>query len=369
MPRAVKGLKSQIILGICELAHQHDQIKSTKHKLDWTWLIQHRRGFNTTPRGNFLEDFGVDLVPYYEKGKYDIAMLHLDQQCLDETLLERGKGSLYKDINEVITDIPKLVLCHGTPYWPERYTDIEQCSMMKDLIGNNHMLVNSYTARLQWAYGVKNTKAIKEHFSGKYQKVTKAEVKDELNMDCIGVDLDQITALWHGIDAEEYPMLRKDPRVITMISAAGLDKYYDRNFLSAVKEELAERNIQHCHITVDIKFKDFKEYSTFLGSSLIYFNPTKESCMPRARTEAMLAGCCVITTDNQDEEIFIEHGKNGFIVPRKPEEVADLIETLLLEYKTAEQVGKAAHETAIKEFAPARYSKQFIELVTKIANI
>ena len=259
-------------------------------------------------------------------------MLHLDQQCLDDILFERGKGSLYKDLNEVITDIPKLVLCHGTPYWPERFTDYELCSKMKKIVGKNHLLVNSYTARLQWAYGLKNTVIIKEQFKSKYKNVTKKEIIEALDMQCLGVDLDKITTIWHGIDENEYPVLRKDPRVITMISSAGLDRYYDRNLLSAVKEELAERNIAHCHITVDVKFKDFKEYSTFLGSSLIYFNPTRESCMPRARTEAMLSGACVLTTKYQDADSFIENGVNGFIIPQNPEKVINLINDGVLRY-------------------------------------
>ncbi len=98
------------------------------------------------------------------------------------------------------------------------------------------------------------------------------------------------------MDPDEWFDLPKEPRVVTMISPGGLDKYYDRAFFMAIREELAERDIYHCHITVDWRAKDWEEYRVLLGRSLIYLNPTKESPMPRARTEAMFSGCCVLTT-------------------------------------------------------------------------
>jgi len=341
--------KIRIIDHSWHLAHQYSQISAIPD-IEWTWLIQHRRGFNITPRGDFLEDFGVKQTPYYEKGKYDLAILHLDQQCLDEILYERGKGSLYRELNEVITDIPKLVIVHGTPYWPERFSPVELCDMMKKFIGKNFMLCNSHTARLQWAFGVEGAKI--------YKAAGKVET--------IGVPLKQSASLWHGIDPDDFPCLPKEPRIVTMVSPAGLDKYYDRLFLTTIKDMLKERNMHHCHITVDASFRNFKEYANFLGRSLIYFNPTRESPMPRARTEAMLAGCCVVTTPHQDASDFIEHGKNGFIIPRNPEKVTDFLEALVLEYKQALKVGEEGRKTALKLFRPERYRKEFLELINKI---
>lgn len=61
---------------------------------------------------------GVKFVPYYQPGRYDLAVLHLDQQCVDPNI---GKGTLYRHLNKVIQDIPKVVINHGTPFWPERW--------------------------------------------------------------------------------------------------------------------------------------------------------------------------------------------------------------------------------------------------------
>jgi len=170
------------------------------------------------------------------------------------------------------------------------------------------------------------------------------------------------------MDPKEWLDLPKEPRVVTMISPGGLDKYYDRVFLRAVKDALEERDIYHCHITVDASFKYFEEYQEFLGRSLVYFNPTRESPMPRARTEAMLSGCCVVTTPHQDADTFIKDGENGFIIKRNPEMVADLIEKLIFDYKNTIKVGQKGKETALEIFSMERYQKDWANIIEKVTG-
>ena len=339
--------KIKIINYPWHLAHQYELYKIPN--TEWTWLAQHRRNYNETPRGDMIKKFNLKIVPYYEPGKYDIALLHLDQQCFDENLWDRGKGSLYREVNEVIRDIPKIVINHGTPYYPENfqcnikkenyknlgYTK-KQIGMSKELIdkckkaiGNNYMVVNSYKAKEQWGFG---------------------------------------KVIIHGLDKEEWFDLPKEPRVITVLSPAGLDKYYDRTFLSAIKEELYERDIYFCQITVDVNFKNFKDYREFLGRSLIYVHPMREAPMSRGRTEAMLSGCCILTTPWHDTDRFIENGKNGFIIPRNPKIVCDMIEGLLYDYKTAVKIGQEGKKTAIKEFDGDKYRNKWREFMEYVIN-
>ncbi len=318
------------------LAHQYELLKLPETK--WSWLIQHRRRSSDLARGNLHEKFGIEEVPSYEKGKYDLALLHLDQQCFEEGIWERGKGSLYNEVNSVIQDIPKIVIMHGTPYYPEHYkNDIENKTFARNgisselikkfhkVIKGNYVIFNSHTAYKQWE-------------------------GDKL----------KARTIIHGLDPKEWWDLPKEPRVVTMISPGGLPKYYDRVFLQAVKDLLQDQDIYHCHITVDAQFKNWDEYRTFLGRSLLYFNPTRESPMPRARTEAMLSGCCVLTTPTQDAEDFIEDGKNGLIIPkRNPKYVVDLIVGLLNDYKTAVAIGQEGKKTALKIFGIERYQKEW----------
>jgi glycosyltransferase involved in cell wall biosynthesis len=311
------------------LAHQHSLFKIPF--FDFTWVRQYRRPYSLAPRGDFVKNWVMD----YEPGMYDLALLHIDQQIADEDIATRGKGKIYLELNEVIKDIPKIVINHGTPYWPERFYTNENkndqqkiIDIVKGLVGDNYMVVNSHKAAEQWGWG---------------------------------------KPIWHAMDpAEWWDVKPKEARVVTMISPGGLDDYYDREFLEAIKNELAERDIRMCQITVDKITENWDEYRKFLGSSLIYINPTKESPMPRARTEAMLSGCCVLTTPHQDADMFIKHGENGFIIPRNPQDVADLVEKLINNYSQAIAIGQRGKQTATELFNIDRYSRDWAEVVKDV---
>jgi len=326
-----KGEKLKVFGHPWHLAHQYELANIPF--LDFDWLIQYKRPYSDKPRGDFMKNW----VTHYEEGKYDFALLHLDQQCIDEQIYNRGKGTLYRDLNKVITDIPKIVIMHGTTYYPEKFSRDEIIEKVKALVGENTMVVNSNQCAKDFGFG---------------------------------------NPIIHGLDETEWFDRPKEPRVVTMISPGGLDKYYDRQFLEAIRDELMSRDIYHCHITVDWRSKSWDDYKDFLGRSLIYLHPCKDSPMPRARTEAMLSGCCVLTTPWQDAGSFIKDGENGFIigdketgVPRNPVHVADLIEKLINDYQLAEQVGQEGKKTAIKIFNKEGYWKQWQELLEKELNI
>jgi glycosyltransferase involved in cell wall biosynthesis len=342
------------LLALTYLGHQYSLAKIPDTEL--YWLVTPRRTFSSMPRGDYekYKNF-KGYVPYYEKGKHDVAILHLDQQCLEPQLWERGKGSLFRELNKVITDIPKIVIMHGTPYYPEMFgSDITEenyskLGFTKDQVGMSAELINlfkeavkdcdkiifnSHTAQKQWGFH----------------------------------DDPRAKTIIHGLEEKDWWDLPKEPRVVTMISPAGLDKYYDRTFLRAVKEELETRGIYHCHITVDVRFSNWDEYRKFLGSSLIYFNPTLESPMPRARTEAMLSGCCVITTLNQDSETFIKDGVNGYRAIRNPKYIADLCEGLINNYNKAIEIGQEGRKTALKLFNHERYMNEWREVLDELTK-
>ena len=308
------------------LAHQFNLQKFDW--IDWDWLIQYHRQYNDIPRGDF---FKGDYVADYDPGKYDFALLHLDQQCLADNLWKRGKGQLYRELNKTITDIPKVMIMHGTPFYPEMFPEQEELIRLgKEAIGDNFVIFNSKTAMKQWGFE-DNPKAV---------------------------------AIWHGLDKAEWDCtLPKEPRVVTMIGPAGLDFYYDRAFLRAIKEGLEDEGIHHCHITVDYCAHSFAEYQEFLGRSLIYINPTKESPMPRARTEAMLSGCCVLTTPHQDAGEFIKNGENGYIIKRNPKEVVDLVKYLMENYQKAIEIGQRGRKTAEEIFTFDRFDKDWKDFI------
>ncbi len=284
-----------------------------------------------------------EWVTHYEPDKYDLAILHVDQQHVNPRI---GKGQLYRDLNDIITDIPKIVINHGTPMWDEYFTEDlvinggdvlnskgkkEHLNGMKELIGDNFMVVNSYEAVNRWGWGY---------------------------------------PLIHGMSPDEWWDSPKEPRVTVSLSPGGLDKYYNRSLLTAIKGAVLEKTGIHItHITVNYETRDWDDYREVLGTSLIYINPTLDSPMPRSRTEAMLSGCCVLTSRYHGADEFIKQGVNGFILPDNPLSYADTIHTLLNNcYKDCVEIGQRGKKTAQKLFNSERYQKDLFYIIDEIAN-
>lgn len=309
------------------VAHQYELFKLPN--TEWFHIVNSVRKWTKgdqsfRPRPKNLFD-----VAYYEPGKYDLAILHVDQQCVDPSL---GKSRLYQQLDDIIKDIPKIVINHGTPYWPEAFTPEYMKLNMKMLIKDNHMVVNSERALKMWGD------------IGKTQ-----------------------TSIIHGLDPEEWWDLPKEPRVITTLSSAGLPAYYNRKLLTSVQGLLKERGINHVWIGVDKLFNNFDEYRNYIGRSLVYFNPTLESPMPRSRTEAMLSGCCITSLPNHGAEKFIKQGENGFLLPDNPVACADFLEELVKnQYKKCIEIGKAGKETARELFNKDRFQKNWLDLISKV---
>lgn len=347
--------KIRIIGTPWHISHQFDLFTALKDDVEVDLIKSNVRHWS-----KLIRDVppNVHFVNHYDpKKKYDLALLHLDQQCTMPTL---GKSQLFNDLNETITDIPKIILNHGTPMIPEYgYDDdivINGGTIIKDgkmikidgvkkMIGDSLMIVNSHRASERWGFGY---------------------------------------TIWHGKDVKHYWDLPKEPRVVMMVSGGGMDKYYNRTFISDLRTELGNWGIGLWQITVDWKmahdteFEGFDAYRNFLGRSLIYLNPTKDAPMPRARAEAMLSGCCILTTNNHDEDKFIEHGVNGFIIPdNAPRSVAELVATLLGEkvdeenrdlsyYKELIAIGQKGKETAIKEFSMKKYRDEWMKVINLV---
>ena len=90
--------------------------------------------------------------------------------------------------------------------------------------------------------------------------------------------------------------------------------------------------------------------------------------MPRSRTEAMLSGCCVISTGGQDAEMFIESGVDGIIVPRNTQFVVELIESMLFDYKKALAIGKKGREKASEVFTLEKFHQNWGEVIKDVTG-
>lgn len=328
--------------------HQYEQLKLVDrgYPVEFSYFLNNVRrwvdGPENDPPGRPMPKH-LKWVTHYEPGKYDLAILNVDQQHVNPDI---GKGHLYKQLNQTIQDIPKIVINHGTPNYAEMYEEdfvinggtvhnsdgtSRHVPGMKELIGDNFMIVNSYEAVKRWGWG--------------YPVI-------------------------HGMDPKEWWDLPKEPRVTISLSPGGLDDYYNRQLLSYIKDRVKRKvGLDISHITVNYKSKSWDDYRFFLGSSLIYINPTKDSPMPRSRTEAMLSGCCVISSKYHGFGDFVEHGKSGFVAPDNPLSYAESIDQLLnYHYKDCVQIGQEGKKVAQQYFNIERYLKDVWKVIEGVAN-
>ncbi len=344
---SMKSGRINIFGHLNHLGNQYDMLKlAKKYPVKFHYLENNvRKWSHLSPRPEpttWLTSDEFEWVQHYEPGKYDVAILHVDQQHVNPHI---GKGFIYKQLNELIQDIPKIVINHGTPMYAEMYDEdivinggevltsngTRRVFGMKELIGDNFMLVNSYEAVERWGWGY---------------------------------------PIIHGLTASEWWDLPKEPRVVISLSPGGLDKYYNRQLLTHIKAHVKDKtNLDVQHIMVNYKCHDWDDYRDFIGRSLIYINPTLDSPMPRSRTEAMLSGCLVLTSPYHGASDFIEHGKDGFIMPDNPVSYAETIAQLINHnYKQAVQMGQRGKEKAQRLFNNDRYLDDLFYILTEIVD-
>lgn len=324
------------------LSHQYDMLKlAEKYDVEFTYLINNVRKwseYSHRPMPKHLK-----WATEYEPGKYDLAILHVDQQHVNPDI---GKGWLYRDMDEVIQDIPKIVINHGTPMYDEMYDEdivinggditdrngnVKHIKGMKEKIGDNFMIVNSYAAVERWGWGY---------------------------------------PLIHGLDPKEWSPGIKEPRIVLPLSPGGLDKYYNRQMITQIKTYLYEKSkFELIHTNVNYHTQDWNDYKQLLAGSIISLSPYKDSPMPRSRTESMLSGCCILTSKYQDADKFIEHGVNGFILPDNPLSYVETISQLInYNYKETLEIGERGRQTALKYFNLDRYLDQLWWIVNEVAQ-
>lgn len=327
-------MKLRIFDYLWHTPHQYDLMYALRNDCEFYFCLnvktQWENGKRPVPPN-------LKFVTHYEEGKYDLAILHIDQQVISAT---DRKRIIYENFNNNITGIPKITINHGCPVLTEwfkmksfDYSD-EQIKEIciretKLLLGDNIMVVNSHAAasESEWGFG---------------------------------------HPIIHGMNPADWYDLPKEPRVFTAISAGGFDRYYNRTCLHEVSEILANNygyTLNHAKLNIDT-LSSPEAYKKYLGSSLLYFDPSFRTPMNRARTEAFLSGCCVIQVKGaHDLERWAIDRENIILVPDNPPVIAQtIVDFIENRYGEAGQIGQNAKIMAQKEFSPERYRDDWMSL-------
>lgn len=173
-----------------------------------------------------------------------------------------------------------------------------------------------------------------------------------------------------GSHLYEWWDLPKEPRALVQLSPAGLDKYYNRQLLTAIKQYMHEKvGMMPIHIPVDYTPIDWDDQREIMGRSLLYISQQFDSPMSRGRTEAMLSGCCILSSRHDDVEMFIENGVNGFLLPDNPLSYAEVAYQLVNHsYRDAVEIGQRGKATAQKYFNTPRYLADLYKVVKGVAE-
>lgn len=332
MSEKLKGL-----LTVWHTPHQFDLITALKDYVQFDILVNTNKHWLGRPTPAPEQ---TRFVANYTPGYYDFAILNLDQQVINENIY---KSQIYPQLNSVITDIPKIVLQHGSPVYPEYvatngmdWKDAEKkiIEYTKKLVGDNTMVVNSYTSASdsEWGFG---------------------------------------HPIVHGMDTEMWgPAETKELKVITALSPAGCDVYYNRQMLDEVMAILEQKySIRVEWARRNVKFDSTEEYAQWLGKSLIYLDTSYRTPMNRARTEAMLSGCAVVQVEGaHDLDRFFHPGEDIYLTPQNsPDAMAELVADLFfMKHDEVLQVGKNARENAFKQFNYDRYSQDWMALLKQL---
>lgn len=102
----------------------------------------------------------------------------------------------------------------------------------------------------------------------------------------------------------------------------------------------------------------------WIAKSHVFVLPSYREGVPRSTQEAMAIGRAVVTTDVPGCRETVEHGVNGFIVPRwNPEKLAEKMIYFIENPEKIQLMGEASHKIAIEKFDANKVNQKLIDFL------
>ena len=274
-----------------------------------------------------MPDNFLGYVERPDLATYDVILSHVDNWC-DRAAL---RGTPFRIMNLIGMEANAVRVCimHGTP---DDEGNRQRIARMFELSpgGPPFMVCNSEQAYRDWGFGPERSRAI-----------------------------------IHGYDVDEF-WSSNERRVwaVTVCSAGEISRtYHGVPLLERIRQDVPVIWVGKCG---DLPYFDsYAAYREFLANSLIYVHTGQRSPMPGARTEAMLSGCCVVTTFNNDADRYVEHGVTGFLCDTAAEMI-ETIQVLLADPQQAYRVGKRGREAARDFFHKDRLVADWLALLDEL---
>ena len=266
----------------------------------------------------------LGYVEHPDVESYDVILSHLDNWC--DRAKMRGTPFRIMNLIGMGSRAARITVMHGTP---DDEGNRQRIARMFELApgGPPFMVCNSQQACQDWGFGPEHSRAI-----------------------------------IHGYDVDEFSSSKeRQTWAVTICSAGTISRtYHGVPLLERIKREVP---VIWVGLNGDLPYFDsYAEYRDFLSHSLIYVHTGQRSPMPGARTEAMLSGCCIVTTSNNDAGKYIEHGVTGFLCDTAQEMIGTL-QALLADPAKAYRVGKRGREAARVFFDKGRYVSDWLNLL------
>lgn len=297
------------------LAHEGYHHELCKLQCDFTMIVDKAHQWNERyrPLPSNVTCFDKAVLSVHHVERHDVAIIHNYKQ--------------FQLLRECV--VPKIIVFHCSK---QGQGDPEFCS--EDL-SEYTLVFNSYRDKEKW------------------------------NLNC-----PRQYVIWHGFDPDEWPISdRSTNKVLTVgrriSERSGICGY-------RIVEEL-ERSSVPIKLVGDNPALgiqspgNFTELRQHYAQYAVYLNPTLRSPMPRGRGEAMMSGLPIITTGFYDEELFIEHGVNGFI-SNNISELKEYAALLLADKELQATMAQNARRTALERFHISRFLNEWKRVLGEVTQ-